>query len=204
MALADRQRILARLATDAPLRDQLAADPGALATTLGLDPDDAAWLAALPRESLDGFAGSLVAKRRGEVGKLLPLTARALGPVAFAERFREYAARPIPDGPRRHVADAVAFAATVGLGPDDPSWLADLARLEASNLRAHHEPARRWIACRLGHRPADLGRAATGSGEIPPRRPTLVVWFRVRGRGRLRRVESICPKFPLNIRTETR
>ncbi|WP_435017727.1 hypothetical protein TA3x_005347 [Tundrisphaera sp. TA3] len=187
MGLAERQRLLARLATDAGLRDRFADDPAAATAELGLSPDDAGWLAALSSGPLALFAGSLIAKRRGEVAKLLPGTARALGPARFSERFRRHASdRPIPGGPRKHRDDALGFAATIGRDAGDPPWVADLARLEAGALRAH-DPARRLAAVGLGHHPADLA-LALDSGVLPGRRPTLILWVRPRRGGRLRRL----------------
>jgi hypothetical protein len=186
MGLAERQRLLARLATDAGLRARLAADVAETLGALGLSPDDAAWLAALPSGQVDDFADSLIAKRRGEVAKLLPGTARALGAARFVDLFRHHASRPIPDGPRKHRDDAIAFAASLRRKPLEPPWLADLSRLEASALMAH-DPARPRTICLLAHHPKDLARAVA-TGTPPGGRPTLVAWFRLTRGGRPRRV----------------
>ena len=187
MGLAETQRLLARLYTDAPLRARFAADPAAVAAEFGLVPEEAASLASMPLGPLDDFAASLVRKRRGEVESLLPLASKVLGPARFAELFRRHALGHVPLGIKKHRDDAIAFAESLTRGGIDPPWLLDLARLEAGSLLAH-DPARRRLVLRLGHHPLDLARAATGGGPTPKPRPTLIVWFRPWSKGQLRRV----------------
>ena len=185
MGLAEAQRLLARLSTDAPLRARFATDPAAVLAEFGLSPEEAATFALIPRDQLDDFAGSLIGKRRGEVESLLPLSFRAIGPTRFAALFRRHASAFVPLGIKKHRDDAVTFAGFLAREAADPPWLADLARLESAALLAH-DPRRRWTVLRLRHHPLDLARAAT-SEETPKRRPTLVLWFRLTRRGRLRR-----------------
>jgi hypothetical protein len=185
MGLAEAQRLLARLSTDAPLRARFRANPAAVAGEFGLTPDEARTLSALPIAQLDDFAASLIGKRRGEVEMLLPMTFRAIGPARFASLFRRHASAYVPSGIKKHRDDAIAFAGLLAREPDPP-WLADLARLEASSLIVQ-DPSRRWTAIRLRHHPADLARAAIEGGE-PGRRWTIVAWFRVGHGGFLRRV----------------
>ncbi len=185
MGLAESQRLLARLSTDAPLRVRFAADPAAVLAEFGLSAEEAATFAALPLDQLDDFAGSLIAKRRGEVESLLPLTFKAIGPSRFSALFRRHAASFVPVGIKKHRDDAVAFAAFLGRAAIDPPWHAEVARVEAAALLAH-DPARRWRFLRLRHHPQELARSAT-SRETPRSRPTLIVWFRLGRQGRLRR-----------------
>jgi hypothetical protein len=187
MGLAEVQRLLARLYTDAPLRARFADDPVGVAAEFGLSPEEAEGLEGLPLGQLDDFAGSLVRKRRGEVESLLPLTYRALGPGRFASLFRRHAQGFVPAGIKKHRDDAVAFAAFLNVEVADPPWLGDLARLEASSILAH-DPARRRLVLRLGHHPLELARVATDGGPAPGRRPTWAFWFRASAKGRLRRV----------------
>ena len=187
MGLAEAQRLLARLWTDAPLRARFADDPSGVAAEFGLSPEEARGLEALSLGELDDFAGSLVRKRRGEVETLLPLTCKALGPGRFAELFRAHARDYVPAGIGKHRDDAVAFASSLGARVADPPWLGDLARLEAASILAYG-PARRGLVLRLGHHPLELARAANGGGPAPRRRPTWVAWFRATAGGRLRRV----------------
>ncbi|WP_435011201.1 hypothetical protein P12x_002502 [Tundrisphaera lichenicola] len=190
MGLAESQRLLARLAVDAPLRARFRADPAAVADEFGLGPQEARTIAELPIAQIDGFAASLIAKRRGEVELLLPLTLRAVGPARFAALFRSHAATFVPSGIKKHRDDALAFAGLLAREVDKP-WMADLLRFEASTLRAH-DPSRRWTLIRLHHHPIDLARAATEGGE-PRRRWTILAWFRRSPRGRLRRVILALP-----------
>ncbi len=192
MGLAESQRLLARLATDAALRARFAADPATVAAESGMDPAGSATLAALPIGPLDDFAGSLINKRRGEVGSLLPMTVRALGLGRFAALFRRHALGTVPAGIKKHRDDAVAFAASLAAGSVDPPWIVDLARLESAALLSHGA-ARRWTALRLRHRPADLARAAASGGPAPGPSPALVCWFRLTPRGRLRRAVLTLP-----------
>ena len=187
MGLAESQRLLARLYTDAALRDRFAADPAGVADEFGLTSDEAKSLALLPIDQLDDFAGSLIRKRRGEVESLLPMTFRALEAPRFASLFRRFAQGYVPIGIKKHRDDAVAFAEFLAREVTDPPWLGDLARFEAASMMAH-DPARRWTLLRLRHHPLDLARMAIDR-TIPPRtRSTWIVWYRLAASGRLRRM----------------
>jgi hypothetical protein len=192
MGLAEAQRLLAGLATDAELRDRFAADPVGVAAEFGLSPAEASSFAGLHQGQLDEFARSLIQKRFREVESLLPLTAGAVGPARFAALFRRHAGVHVPQGIKKHRDDAVAFADFLVREKVEPPWLAELARLEAAALLAH-DPARRWLVIRLGHHPSDLARAAAEGGPAPRPRPTYVAWFRPSSGGRLRRVVLALP-----------
>ncbi len=182
MGLAESQRLLARLSTDADLRSRFAGDPAGVAADFGLSPAEAL---ALPFGQVEEFARSLVSKRWGEVELLLPLACRALGPARFADLFARHARGYVPAGIKKHRDDAVAFAGFLAGSEVAPAWVGDLARFEAAALLAH-EPARRFVLARLGHHPADLARAATGDGQAPVGRPTLAAWSRWTRGGRPR------------------
>jgi hypothetical protein len=177
MGLAEAQRLLARLSTDAALRARYAVDPAGVASEFGLSPAEAASFDRLPAEQLDDFARSLVRKRLGAVESLLPLTRRAFGPARFASWFGRHARTHGPSGIKKHRDDAVAFASFLAGEASDPPWLADLARLESAALLAH-DRGHRWSAIRLSYHPSDLARAAVEGGQSPRSRPTIVAWFR--------------------------
>ncbi len=187
MGLAESQRLLARLYTDAALRARFAGDPGSVAAEFGLSLEETQALALLPLDQLDDFAGSLIRKRRGEVESLLPMTVRALGAPRFAGLFRRHARNHVPSGIKKHRDDAVTFAEFLAREVVDPPWLADLARFEAASLLAH-DPSRRWTLLRLRHHPGDLARASIEGNHTPRARRTWIVWFRLSASGRLRRV----------------
>jgi hypothetical protein len=184
MALADVQSMLARLFTDAPFRASFFSDPVAVGRSNGLDAVEAQALAALSRDDVDGFAGTLRRKRADDVRKVLPLTARALSGA-----FRDHV-RPATAGaprPGRHRDDARALVALLSRisrsGELTPPWAADLARYEMTFGDALH--------CRAGllvHRfRFPVARLATAvlrdeaTADIPPRR-TIGVWVRWPGR----------------------
>jgi hypothetical protein len=186
MGLAEAQRLLARLSTDAALRGRFAEDPAGVAAEFGLSPEGAASLAGLPFGQLEDFARSLVRKRRGEVESLLPLTFRAVETAQVAAWFTRHARSYVPLGIKKHRDDAVAFAGFLAREVVDPPWLSDLARFEAAALLAH-DPGRRWVVLRLRHDPSGLVRSSIEGEPAPKTRPTLVVWFRLSTGGRLRR-----------------
>jgi hypothetical protein len=185
MGLAESQKFLARLSTDAALRDRFLDDPVRVAAEFDLSPADAREFEALMPGSIVGFAGSLIRKRRGEVASLLPTTVRALGLERFARLFRQHAQNHVPAGIKKHRDDAIAWADFVAREVNDPPWIGDLARLEARAMLAY-DPARRWTWVRLRYHPSDLAQA---SAETPIlSRPSLVAWLRIMPKGRLRRI----------------
>jgi hypothetical protein len=183
MALADVQRALALLYTDRAARERFWADPEAAGVEWGLTSDDIAQLAALSRPEVDQYAHGLMAKRRGEVAKLLPRTRAALG-LQFRAFFTEYAAGFTPSGPGKHREDAVRFAAwlddrNAGLG----RHTVDMAAYEAACLTAFASGCRFQLRVYRTDVNADF---ASGEGRGPGRL-TVVVWFRP-PRGRLRHI----------------
>jgi hypothetical protein len=188
MALADVQAVLARLFTDAPFRDSFFGDPVAVGRASGLDPAEAQTLAALSRNEVDGFAGTIRRKRADDVSKVLPLTTRVLGGA-----YRDHILPATDGAPRqgRHRGDARALAAHLGrmarTGQLEPPWAADLARYELAFGDALHRPAGflvrrfRYPVARLAaaiFRGAPVGQ---GGLEVKPR-VTIGVWVRWPGR----------------------
>lgn len=190
MGLAETQKALARLYTDAGLRERFFADPLKTGAELGLGSEDVRQLARLSSQQVDFFAGSLHAKRLQEVGGLLPLTVRALGGRA-ASLFRDYAETNLPAGVGKHRADAAAFAdylaqsgALKGSGAE---WVAELARYEKTWLEAA-DMRRGVIARRFRVAINELAREVA-SGHTRPtlnHRTTLALWFRPSPRHRPR------------------
>jgi hypothetical protein len=185
MGLAESQKLLARLSTDPTLRARLAETPEQVAAEFGLTLEETRGFEALLPGPIQEFAGSLIRKRRGELESLLPLTFRSLGPERFARLFRRHASEYVPNGIKKHRDDAIAFAGFLAREIADPPWLKDLGRLEATTLLAY-DPTRRWTFLRLRHHPANLARASAESSIEP--KPSLIIWFRILPRSRLRRV----------------
>lgn len=190
MGLAETQKFLARLYTDAGLRRRFFADPLKTGEEFGLGRDDAQQLARLSARQVNFFADSLHAKRLQEVRDLLPLTVRALGARA-ASLFGDYAETNLPRGISKHREDAAAFADYLAeggaLGGADSEWVADLARYEKTWLKAA-DMTRGLIARRFRFAVNELARDV-GRGDGPPalrRKTTLAAWFRLSPGRRLR------------------
>lgn len=190
MGLAETQKFLARLYTDAGLRRRFFADPLRTGEEFGLGRDEARQLARLSERQVNFFADSLHAKRLQEVRDLLPLTVRALGTRA-ASIFRDYAETNLPRGLRKHREDAAAFAVYLAesgaLGGTESAWVADLARYEKTWLEVA-DMRRGFVARRFRRDVNELARAA-GRGDGRPassRQTTLAMWFRLSPGRRLR------------------
>ena len=183
MALADIQRILTRVLTSPEIRERLRSE----AEHLNEDPRDEAIHAVLsiPTSQLTHYAEALVNKRCRAAGKCLPATLQMLGSYRFRERFRHHATETWPAGPARHREDAIAFADKIRRAPE-PEWteeVIDLAAFEGAALRAR-DPARRIVAILVRYAPEDLIRATTSRrGAGLSRRPTVVIWIRLRKGG---------------------
>ncbi len=195
MGLTDFQHLLGRLYTDPALLARFEADSRAVAHEFGLDTSDVAQLACLSVEQIRRFADALVVKRANEVKKLLPWTHHALGPARFAALFRRHAAAYVPAGLRKQRDDAVQFAACIEREASPaPTWLIDLARLEATLLTVG-DPSRRFVARRFRHALADLARMGQAdSGTFPPPRATLCLWLRPFRQGRAHRLCLSMPR----------
>jgi hypothetical protein len=170
MGLAETQKVLARLYTDAGLRERFFADPLKTGEELGLGREEVRQLSLLSARQVNFFASSLHAKRLQEVRDLLPLTVRALGERA-APLFREYAETNLPGGIKKHRADAAAFAghltktgAIKGAGSE---WVAELARYERAWLEAA-DMTRGVIARRFRLAISELVREVAAGWRSPP------------------------------------
>ncbi len=167
MELADAQGLMVRLLTDPAELDRFLAvesGTGSHAGFEGLDPS-----------AVSRFAASLLSKRRGEVAKLLPRTAKALGRPRFLDLFREHAAQAPTEGTKRHRDDAIAFAeflTSAGVS----RWISDLARLEAFPLVIHRGESR-WNVLSLSFRLRDLLSWESLPNQRPRTRRTWLVAF---------------------------
>ncbi len=200
MGLAETQRVLARLYTEAGFRDRFFADPAGGRGALGLGSDEAERLARLPAEQVYLFARSLRRKRLGAVASLLALTRRALS-ARFGFFFAQYADAHPAAGTRTPRADATAFAAFLARVTRDrriePAWVGDLARYEAAFL-AVADPRRRWVIRWFAHPVGRLvrGLVAGAGAPSPPRRPTVGLWCRLARRGRIWHLTLSLPPWP--------
>jgi hypothetical protein len=180
VSLAETQAALARLFTQSDARTDFARDPLALARAAGLDGEEAQRLATLDAPEIARFARGLFAKRRQDVEKWLPLTARALG-SAFAQCLRETLAEPPPGGR----ADALALVSKLR-GAQAPRWIGDLAAYEGEFVRAWGPRA--FFAIRVYRWPIPrITENLSAREPVDAVNPglTLAVWLRVPG-GRLR------------------
>ena len=192
MELARQQWLLARLYTQAALRQRFFREPDAVLRELGFDPEAALpWTQSL-REEVQSFACSLQRKRLQDTEKILPLTRRLLGD-AFATWFLEYTECPRPAGPGAGLEDALAFADFVErTGPARgglSAWTLDLVRYEAGQRRAFGGRC-------LFRRFRFAVHHWAGSMEVSPaHRLTWAVWFRLTRFGRLRRLVISWPRW---------
>ena len=191
MGLAETQKALARIYTDSDLRERFFADPQAVGQQLGLASDEADSLARIPARQAAYFAASLLNKRIHEVAKLLPHSSRLLG-QQFRKLFREYAQTHLPGGTKKHLEDAVSFAAYAErdsrLADAAPAWAIELLGYERESLRAGiPKPFLRWRSFRYPvheiARRLSKGEAVSAQLEA---RPVLLLWFRPSRNARLR------------------
>jgi hypothetical protein len=198
MGLAQVQQVLAHLYIDAALRERFFADPQRTGAELGLDAREVQHLAQLSAHQVAFFARSLQRKRLQAIRKLLPLTHRVLK-ERFGALFERYSERPVPQGSKKHRADAIAFAAFVehalGVHGTVPLWVVELVRYEAAWLRAA-DPTCRWMGCWFHYPMRELVRRVAQLDTVPTpgAQPTLALWCRFAQRGRLWHVALALPR----------
>lgn len=180
MGLAETQHVLARLYMDASFRSRFFADPAACGREAGLESDEAARLAQLSRERLHLFVQTLAWKRWDEMCALLPLTSRVFG-SQLADLFADYVTESPASETAERRQDAIGLSEfirrRIAASHVAPSWVAELARYEASWIRASIPQTRcmvRWFR----HQGEAMARAALCPAEVPPFQPTLSVWIR--------------------------
>ena len=194
MGLAQMQEAMARLYTDAALREQFFDDPQSGGGALGLNTDETRQLAQLSRRQVSFFACSLHNKRLIEISKLLPLTHRMLGP-RFAELFRRYANTHVPAGTKRHREEALAFSAfveQVAITEGIARWIVEAARYQAAWLKMA-DPSWRYTVRWFRYPVITPAARPNPPAAAPLAHPTLALWFRLSRRGRLRHVVLSVP-----------
>ena len=192
MGLAEVQGALARLYVDSNLRDRFFTNPAAVGAELGLDSEEALSLARVPRRQVDQFAESLRRKRRDQVRRVVPITARALGPE-YAASFERYVNEAPPRGSKADLEDAAGFVAALCRWANqvEPPWAVDLARYELA-----------WRqAARVGRIPivrmfrfAVANLATRREPEPVAPRTTLACWWRPTRRGVVRHIAMAMPR----------
>lgn len=171
------QPILAQLYTNAELRSRFFANPQTVGAQLGLNSTQIEQLSQLSAPEINLFATSLKRKRLGEVRELLPMTAKALN-KDFSKLFWQYAETHNPQGIKKHLYDAIAFATYIEkIDNLEPKWILDLVRYEKTWLEAA-EPNKRLIVRRFQY-------AIDGNLQVL-KQPFLAVWFRLSPGGTLR------------------
>lgn len=184
MGLAEMQKALARLYTNAALRERFFNDPAAVARELGFGDEEARRLAELSPARIDSFARALHNKRLAQVAKLLPLSKRALG-GPFSEAFRAFADTYVPAGTKKHLGDALAFAGHLEKllrerKGQHPRWALDLLRYEKARIKAA-DPRRRVVVCVFRHDISQLVRSLARKEDAAVfTRPCVAVWARLR------------------------
>lgn len=171
------QPILAQLYTNAELRSRFFANPQTVGAQLGLNSTQIEQLSQLSAPDVNLFATSLKRKRLGEVRELLPMTAKALD-KDFSKLFWQYAETYNPQGIKKHLYDAIAFATYIEkIDNLEPEWILDLVRYEKAWLEAA-EPNKRLIVRYFRY-------AIDGNLQVL-KQPFLAVWFRLSPKGTLR------------------
>ena len=179
MDLKEIQQALARLYTDASLRERFQRDPDQAARKEGWEQSTVAYLARVSACRMEQFARQLKGKRLGEVRDLLPRTAEALG-GRFTGLFLVYADISVPSGVHKHRDDARDFAAWALRHPAEcplNPCERDLLRYESIWLDARSGTFR-FRAARFLHPIHSLSIRSACLAAETPRRHILVIWLR--------------------------
>jgi uncharacterized protein len=182
IGLQNIQILLARLFTDATLRRAFFAEPAQTATSAGLTETQARDVAAIDQREVEDFARSVLGKRALDARKALPLTAKVLG-NDFDRLLFETIDGPV--APQRHRADAAVLAKRLEQ-ENEPPWIGDLARYEATFLAAARPGA--FLGLRRFVYPVDdiARRLRTGASlDVIKPHGRIAVWLRAPG-GKLR------------------
>lgn len=187
MSLREIQNFLAQVYTDENLRRAFLSEPERTGLERGLSRMEIAELAQVLPEELNFFAESLFYKRLREVEKLLPVTRRLLE-RDFEEAFREFARQFLPKTVKKHLEDAVNFAAFLQKKWIVPDFIKDLARFEQAKLKFNGYD-KRFVACRFCYdiRPVLEGNFHENvepQKELLAKRKTYAIWFRAGGKRR--------------------
>jgi hypothetical protein len=124
----DLTSALARLLSDASLRNDFVRDPTGVAHVLDVAESHRVTFCSMQAEQLEAQARVLVGKRFHAVGSLLPRTFARLGDRA-RDLFEAHAASFWPTGHRRHLEDAAAFGDFIAARNPGFADVAELNRL---------------------------------------------------------------------------
>ena len=108
MRLGELQDLLAALYISSAEREAWYRDPGAVEHRYGLDEAARTTLHGLERAALEFYATQLQEKRFAEITKLIPVT-NSRHQAHLWRAFSGYAEKHVPVGPKKHIADAIAF-----------------------------------------------------------------------------------------------
>lgn len=136
MSLKEVQDLLARLCTDADLREKFLNEPTKIGDENDLNEKEIEFLAQVFPDGLRFFADSLFHKRLCEVEKLLPLTRKVLG-KEFAASFRNFSRSFQPASIKKHLEDAVKFAEYLQNQNLENAWFRELISFEQANLESY-------------------------------------------------------------------
>jgi hypothetical protein len=141
--LAELERLSAALYLSSAERAAWRADPDHVARLYHLDPPATNALLGVRVEALEFYASGLRQKRFHEVTAFLPATV-GRWQRTLQEMFGAYAETHVPVGPKKHVADAVAFARYLIAHAKTPAGARDALRFDMIpwelNFRVVTEP----------------------------------------------------------------
>jgi hypothetical protein len=193
MGLAELQQALARLSIDPVFRERFFTDPTNIGGTLGLSESESQNLARIPRRQIEQFAESLVRKRRDQVRRAIPITARILGD-RFDDLFTQFVIDSAPRGSTADLNDAAEFVAAISRRPEgiEPPWSVDHARYELAWRQAVQE--RRVLLVRRFR----FAVARMASGQMPDStvlpQAALAFWWRLSRRAPIRHFVLSVPR----------
>lgn len=142
MALVHIQSLLARIYTDAPLRQRFLLNPDDVAREYHLEDFEIKQIMTLSKSQVENFAVSLIYKRLGEIRKKLFLTARLLG-KKFPRLFFEYAKKSSPRGVKKHLKDTFLFTQYIKRMADKeevPPWILEVMQYEVNGMKMFLSP----------------------------------------------------------------
>lgn len=175
------QNLLARIFTDEDLRLRFLLEPEKTGAENNLSEAEIEQIKQLLPEQINFFADSLFYKRLHEVEKFLPLTRKLLG-KDFEKYFREFANQFVPQTIKKHLEDALEFAAFLQSKKIEPIWAKDLARFEQARL-SFNNSEKRFSLKRFDFDVRKIVREVSREGAKAqsefPKRKTYAVWLRV-------------------------
>jgi hypothetical protein len=178
MSLAKIQTLLARLYTDAELRERFFLEPEKVCTENDLIGVEVEQIAQILPAELNFFAESLLFKRLREVEKLLPRTKEILS-EDFEKYFREFSSSFLPTSIKKHLEDAVQFADFLLKQELKSVGLKDLIRYEQANL-IFNGYGKKFLFRRFNFNIKEISRKKIDA----QRKLSIAVWLRIGGKTR--------------------